>query len=222
MKELEALSHDTFVPWPKTPRFFREAVLTEKLDGTSCHVAISEVPADYDVEDPANVGIWLRNGLLVRAASRSRWISPGKTTDNYGFAAWVLQHVEELTALGVGRHYGEFWGGGIQRGYGLAKDDKRFSLFNVQRWVKPRTDGPTPALEGQYPCPDCCHVVPVLYRGEFNTVEVNLQLASLRTLGSKAAPGYMKPEGLIVFHTAAQRYFKVLLENDDQPKGATE
>jgi hypothetical protein len=29
----------------------------------------------------------------------------------------------------------------------------------------------------------------------------------------------MKPEGIIVYHTASQQNFKVLLENDHQPKG---
>ncbi len=32
-------------------------------------------------------------------------------------------------------YFGEWWGSGVQRGYGLQKGDKRFSLFNVSRWA---------------------------------------------------------------------------------------
>ncbi len=124
--------------------------------------------------------------------------------------------------LGVGTHFGEWWGGGIQRNYGLAKDDKRFSLFNVARWE----DGATKTIfERQVPIeiklsprPACCGVVPVLYKGLFNTVHVNTALWRLEINGSAAVPGFMKPEGIVVFHTAANRVFKVLLENDENPK----
>ncbi len=36
--------------------------------------------------------------------------------------------------------------------------------------------------------------------------------------GSVAAPGWMRPEGIIVYHTAAGVLFKVTCENDDKPK----
>ena len=52
----------------------------------------------------------------------------------FGFARWVETNRERLiTLLGPGLHFGEWWGSGIQRGYGLTKGDKRFSLFNVER-----------------------------------------------------------------------------------------
>jgi hypothetical protein len=62
-------------------------------------------------------------------------------------------------------------------------------------------------------------VVPVLADGAFNTDTVSTQPERLRTLGSVAAPGYMNPEGLIVYHTAAKQLFKVTLDKDDAPKG---
>lgn len=37
--------------------------------------------------------------------------------------------------------------------------------------------------------------------------------------GSFAAPGFMRPEGIIVYHSASGHVFKVLLEDDDRPKG---
>lgn len=44
-------------------------------------------------------------------------------------------------------------------------------------------------------------------------------VARLRDEGSVAAPGFMKPEGIVVFHVAAGVSFKKTLEKDDQPKG---
>lgn len=82
--------------------------------------------------------------------------------------------------------------------------ERRFSLFNVSRWKDER--------------PSCCSVVPVLYEGPFSTEVVSAQVERLRTLGSLAAP-FMDPEGLIVYHTAAQHGFKVTLKDDDKPKG---
>ncbi len=60
--------------------------------------------------------------------SRTRWITA--QDDNHGFARWVEGNKQELLKLGAGRHFGEWWGSGIQRGYGLQKGEKRFSLFN--------------------------------------------------------------------------------------------
>ncbi len=102
----------TFEGFPKMPRLMREVVVTEKIDGTNACVAISE-------DGSFQVG------------SRRRWITPEK--DNHGFAAWAHAHRDELMQLGPGRHFGEWWGRQIQRGYGL--DERRFSLFNVARWT---------------------------------------------------------------------------------------
>lgn len=45
------------------------------------------------------------------------------------------------------------------------------------------------------------------------------RVEDLRTNGSKVAPGFMKPEGIIIYHAAARSMFKVTLEKDDEPKG---
>lgn len=171
-----------FVPFPKIPRLKRGCVITEKLDGTNAQIVI-------DAEGN------------VRAGSRNRWITPGD--DNYGFARWVYDHEDELRGLGEGQHFGEWWGNGIQRGYGLK--EKRFSLFNSGRWSTDR--------------PACCDVVPVLYAGDFTTNTVDWVLDTLKETGSQAAPGFMRPEGIIVFMTASRHLYKVLAENDDKAKG---
>lgn len=171
-----------FQPFPKIGRLFRDMVVTEKIDGTNACVLVN---ADLD----------------VYAQSRKRLITPAD--DNYGFAAWVAEHSGELRQLGPGHHFGEWWGRGIQRGYGL--DERRFSLFNTARWEDER--------------PACCHVVPVLERHTFNEASIYLALQRLRQQGSAAAPGFMQPEGVVVYHTANGTLFKALLENDDVPKG---
>lgn len=139
----------------------------------------------------------------VTAQSRSQIITTAN--DNFGFAQWVAEHAEELRALGPGYHYGEWWGLGIQRNYALS--EKRFSLFNVHRWENER--------------PACCHVVPVLMRGtasqSFSVAIPALEL--LRAGGSVAAPGFMKPEGIIAFHTQGNLMFKATLEKDEEWKG---
>lgn len=182
-----------FKEFPKIPRLKREVVVTEKLDGTNACVVIDD------------------DGT-VAAQSRSRLITP--TADNYGFAAWVEANKEELKQLGPGYHYGEWWGQGIQRRYGLL--EKRFSLFNVGRWSDRHTVVGDLVPKVEY-APSCCHVVPIILRGEMATVDAALNL--LRESGSYAAPGFMNPEGVIVYHSASRAYFKVLLENDSEPKG---
>ena len=155
--------------------------------------------------DGTNATIWVDGDGGVLAASRSRWLS--LEHDNYGFARWAEEHADELRELGEGLHRGEWWGSGINRRYGMFTGEKRFSLFNVAKWGD---DIRRPA---------CCGVVPVLYRGPFSQVAVYRALLQLTTTGSVAAPGFMKPEGVVVFHKAAGALFKVTLENDEQAKG---
>jgi|WetSurMetagenome_2_1015567.scaffolds.fasta_scaffold273693_2 hypothetical protein len=174
-----------FVEFPKIARYSREVVVTEKIDGTNGQVYVNETMTD----------LW--------AGSRSQWITP--EADNFGFARWVAENRDELLKLGPGSHFGEWWGAGIQRKYGL--QEKRFSLFNTHRWSDPETR------------PACCGVVPVLWRGPFNQLDANAVLAGLVEKGSVAAPGFMKPEGIVIFHTAAQWLLKKTIEKDDAPKG---
>ena len=201
-----------FVGWPKTPRLFRDIVITEKIDGTNAAVVIDEGhPADSQFGYCA--GAWVDETFYkVGAQSRKRIITLGD--DNFGFAAWVNDHADSLARiLGPGRHFGEWWGSGIQRGYGLQKGEKRFSLFNVNRYAdKVQVDG-VHQLVG-------LDVVPVLYEGPFSEDAIRDTAEFLRSRGSFAPYPieFDNPEGIIVFHSASGQVFKVLLENDDLPK----
>jgi hypothetical protein len=153
------------------------------------------------------------------AGSKSRWIKPGKDSDNHGFASWVKLHAEELFNLGEGTHFGEYYGQSIQRTYGL--DHKRFALFNTGRWIqKTLSNGfeQFPTDKQQY-CPDCCEVVPVLHQGLFDTNKIDEVLNELKEKGSVAVPGFMKPEGVVIYLVASRQLYKCTIENDNEPKG---
>lgn len=178
-----------FEAFPKIPRLNREMVITEKIDGTNAAVIITE-----DGE--------------VGAQSRNRLITP--KDDNYGFAGWVSRNSEVLAdTLGPGRHFGEWWGSGIQRKYGLTGSDKRFSLFNSARW----DDADLSYVDG-------LSVVPVLWTGTFDNTAISAQIVLLRMFGSVASPGFMRPEGVVVWQSASRTMFKVTVDGDDAPKGA--
>ena len=173
-----------FTEFAKIARLTRNCVVTEKIDGTNASVVIGE-SGEFQV------------------GSRTRWITP--EDDNYGFARWANANKEQLMQLGPGQHFGEWWGLGIQRNYGVK--EKRFSLFNTARWSDEAVR------------PACCGVVPVLYTGVFDTTMISVALKELAEKGSVAAPGFMKPEGIVVWHEAARVLFKKTLEKDEQPKG---
>lgn len=174
-----------FESFEKIARLNRGIVVTEKIDGTNAQIAFTE-----DME--------------MFVGSRKRWITPDD--DNFGFAKWAHENAEDLKLLGPGRHYGEWWGSGIQRRYGM--DKKVFSLFNTGRWSNER--------------PDCCDLVPLLYAGHYSEHEIKECLTSLETFGSRASQGFMNPEGVIVYHAAARKLFKVTIKNDEKPKGSNE
>jgi len=180
-----------FQGFPKMARFSRETIITEKIDGTNGQILITP-------------------DLQFFVGSRTRWITPA--SDNHGFARWAYEHKDELIeGLGEGRHYGEWWGSGIQRGYGLTNGEKRFSLFNVSRWKVRWKEGET--------CPACCRVVPVLWTTPtIDTLVIENVLHALSCYGSIASPGFMDPEGIVIFHTAANVGFKKTILHDDIPK----
>lgn len=209
----EIIDFPEFQKFKKIPRLSREIIITEKIDGTNGVIFIDE-----------------NNNIF--AGSRNRWlwgsIQDEIHNDNHGFAFWVKQNKEELLKLGEGYHYGEWWGKGIQRGYGL--EEKRFSLFNVSKWIE--KPGLTDYLTLEYLkdlklrtknnkleyYPECCYVVPILYEGIFDTISINGILNELQVNGSYASPGFMQPEGIVIYHLAGKYYFKKTIFNDEKGK----
>lgn len=222
-----------FVAWPKLPRLHKDIVVTEKIDGTNAAIIVESIPnprPDLDVEprtrislyggekyEPAQLAGADGSLILVGAQSRKRLITPEQ--DNFGFAKWVFDNAAELVeVLGVGRHYGEWWGSGIQRGYGLPKGSKRFSLFNVSRYT-PIIEGRAQSTSDSTPLIDTLQlgVVPTLYQGPFSEQAIEDAMQTLDELGSRASVGFKPAEGVVIFHEAAQQLFKWPF--DPEPKG---
>lgn len=193
-----------FEKFPKIPRGFKNnVVITEKIDGTNAQIHIVE----YTSSNVACKGQYIvaygsNNKLVMFVGSRNRYITPAD--DNYGFAAWCKENAEELFKLGEGRHYGEWYGRGIgPRGYGL--EERRLALFNTFRWGEhnPNT-------------PNCCEVVPVLGKHTYDVQYIKDIMGYLSDAGSTAVPGYMNPEGIVVYQSATKSYTK---ETFDSPEG---
>lgn len=175
MDNTTILKQPEFVAWPKIPRYGNDTlVITEKIDGTSAQILITPEGGMY-------------------AGSRTRWITPQE--DNYGFARWVEEHGQELLKLGHGRHYGEWFGCGIQRGYNLKH--RQFALFNIRR--------PQESL------PEGVILVPVLYEGENKESAIYTALRDLISNGSRVSPGYANVEGMVLNYTQSGRRSKWII-----------
>lgn len=178
-----------FKPFPKIQNLSKiEMVLTQKIHGTNAQIFIAEVPSNLvwfngvEQVDP-NVVTLEGKHYIIRAGSRTRWIYPGD--DNYGFAAFVDLHKEEfIRKLGVGQHFGEWAGPGINSGEGLS--ERVFVLFSWWQFSPDRE------------LPPSTTIVPLLYKGPFNLEVIDSVMEDLKTNGSKLAPGFMRPEGVVV------------------------
>ena len=194
-----------FEAFPKISRLSRPIIITEKLDGSNGQLYIQnheefDVENGYDAEKDANT--ICGNDWVMCVGSRKRWLDASKQGDHFGFFKWATANFGELcTGLGAGRHYGEWWGQGIQRGYGLS--EKRFSLFNTHRWTAETK-------------PECCHVVPIIYTAPvFDTLSIAQALNILSSEGSHAAPGFMQPEGIVIYHSHGNTLMKKTFKGDE-------
>ena len=180
----------TFEKFPKMARLKRQCVITEKIDGTNAQILFNS-----------------EGDMLV--GSRNRVIVPGD--DNYGFARWAYDNqLRLMDVLGKGRHYGEWWGHGIQRGYGMPQGLRKFSLFNVARWLQDDTEK-LKAVDG-------LGVVPILYYGIFSDESSDDAMNTLKMGGSYANLGFIKPEGICIWHSATRAYYKRTFEHDETGK----
>jgi len=159
--------------------------ITQKIHGTNAQIRI------YEEELPGS-----RSGekiIKCQASSRTRDIFVGD--DNFGFARYVKDNEAEIIEkLGLGTHFGEWAGPGINSGEGLK--EKTFVIFNHYRFPAER------------PLPPQCVVVPVLYHGPYDERIVAEAMMELKINGSKLAPGFMRPEGIVI-EVAGKKYKKV-------------
>jgi len=179
-----------FKAYPKTRRLTDVyAFISEKIDGTN--------------------GVLFVDGSRVVAGSRSKWLvdDGSKSWDNHGFGAWVKENEVILSQLPDGFHYGEWYGRGINRNYGLK--DRRFMLFNRMRYL------------------ELLELMPSLYKvleletilSQINIMDVQAQLAIhkrelMHESGSRHVRGFKRPEGVMVRIPAADKVFKVVWDKD--------
>lgn len=173
-----------FRAWPKIHRWTKDWVITEKIDGTNACVIVPENESEPLV-----------------AQSRQRLLTV--EADNFGFAKWVQDNSIALRKLGLGYHYGEWWGQGIQRGYGQMS--RHFSLFNP--------------FHKNLALVPCVSVVPVLAKFNAQHYYVDQQVESalfnLQKNGSAASAGFMHPEGVVIYHGPSGALFKKTYDNDE-------
>lgn len=170
-----------FHKFHKIQRMMRDFVFTEKIDGSNGCIHVSE------------------DGKIL-AGSRNGWLTD---KDNFGFKEWVTQNSDELILLGPGNHYGEWWGRGINRNYGL--QDRKFTLFNPHRYDVAKL-------------PTCVSgVIPVLWIGPI--AMASMVIERLQESGSRVAPGFMNPEGIVAQHISGGERFKFTFGSDGAKGG---
>jgi len=178
-----------FRAFGKTARLYGPVTITEKIDGTNGLVYVGDE------------GVW--------AGSRNRWLTDDGSKggwDNHGFGKWVSENRQRLAdLLGPGYHYGEWWGKGIQRGYGT--DTKRFSLFDVERYKSLGYIDDSLGVK----------LVPRLYAGEFSLDNLARCSARLMWDGSRLCVGVTPPEGLVVRWEQPRVSFKVVFPGPEKP-----
>ena len=202
-----------FEAWPKIPRLASKCSITEKIDGTNASIFVASEAEleDDESREAARQDLHFGRAALIGdnmvwAFSRKRLIHPG--SDNFGFGVWVHYNARAIVEIvGPGRHFGEWWGSGIQRQYGLK--EKRFSLFNAYRWSWLNNPEVRNEPEAEITIPLYC--VPELYRGPFGANPLLDAISQLDYNGSQAAPGYEQPEGFVVHFRDNDAPFKYVL-----------
>lgn len=190
--------------WPRPAEFLAPFLVSEKLDGTHAAIDLTRIDKGTAVPEGAVTVTAGGDRWMLRAASRLRWLTAER--DNFGFRAWVAEHAAVLTLLGPGLHRGEWYGRGIQRGYGLT--ERRWALFDAERWSAPPAG-----------VPEVVEVVPVLARVQGPRLVEAVETAS-RTLagtGSLAVFG-QRAEGLVIASALAPAVrFTVLFDHAGGP-----
>lgn len=200
-----------FEAFPKIARFkgLRLAI-TQKIHGSNAQVYIRNILEEdvYKLKDARGIQKIDDKYYELKCGSRTRWITPD--ADNFGFATFIYANAEEFVKkLGVGRHFGEWAGPGINSGEGLT--EKTFVLFDYWKFPPERE------------LPPGCVVVPVLYDGKADLEIITDVFSGLKIQGSELVSGYMKPEGIVITLNG-ERYKKVFTpeevawQNQKKPK----
>lgn len=174
-------------------------IISEKIDGTNGLIEIN-----YD---------------SVKFGSKNRYLESHE--DNAGFMNFYSYHknifintakelnekeieisgetltkYEEIYPIHI---YGEWFGKGIQRGYGL--DKKFFMPFNPE-YAELLIEHEVPHIVRPY----------ILYEGKFSEKVATSSMHFLKEEGSYVIPKYMKPEGIVIYFPKYNFYLKDTFE----------
>jgi hypothetical protein len=219
-----------FHAWPKIGRLNRDIIITEKLDGTNAAIGIT---ADGRVYAQSRTRIITSQD---DNAGFARWVEK--------HADLLREH------LGEGLHFGEWWGVSIGRGYDLSERrfslfntkrwhsevaglmalaalrDKGAAVYTVPVLY----EGPWTGVFGYKNEAGEWHSTTEPHDPEWPAImgqenprprfAPNFILEWLARVGSQAAPGFARPEGIVIYHRAGDTLFKVTIDKDEQWKGA--
>ncbi len=223
-----------FEPWPKIPRLYREIVITEKIDGTNAGIFIP-LWDEGSVSGPVYASS--RKRWITPEKDNfgfARWAEENKETliadlgPGMHYGEWWGQGIQRTYDWGEKR-FSLFnvrrWGAltanedprCVRKGSHITHNDEKRGDEQICACREKRG-------EIQFATPRM-GVVPVLYQGPITTVTSlreprvleniwDYEAALLRRNGSAVAPGFMNPEGIIVYHVVAQQAFKYTLDGD--------
>lgn len=183
-------------------------LITQKLHGTNASLWI--VPTgEIDYSEAEKPFLTSDGQFLVRPAKRTSFID--LENDNFGFAKFVAKNKDALArCLGPGTWFGEWVGPGINSGEGLK--EKQFALFNVLA-----LDDKILNMRAAGLWPENVDTVPVLFFGPCTDLgkEAERVMTELKESGSKYAPGFMRPEGIVIQVLGTSATFKHVFEQED-------
>jgi hypothetical protein len=153
-----------------------------------------------DLGSGMHFGEWWGAGIQRRYGQLNKWFSL------FNIRKWGAQEAKTDPRCEK-RHFS----GVSMSGQGECKVNPKTGL----KWCACRNERPIATF-----LTDRMGVVPVLYEGPLYDGDPKWdapwfrELDRLAVTGSVAAPGFMNPEGIMVFHTAAGQMFKFTLEGD--------
>jgi len=227
---MNAAASGEFVGWPKIARLNRDIIITEKIDGTNAAIGVTAEGRVYaqsrtriitPQDDNAGFARWVEKHAdmlrthLGEGLHFGEWwgVSIGRgydlserrfslfntkrwETDPIGALALSNLRLNGVAVYAVPVLYAGPWTGVF--GYKNGETGEWHSTTEAH-------DPEWPAIMGQEnPRP---------------RFAPNFILEWLQRVGSQAAPGFARPEGIVVYHRAGDMLFKVTVEKDSEWKG---
>lgn len=228
-----ASSDIKFVGWPKISRLNRDICITEKIDGTNGAIGITLDGIVYAqnrnrILTPQDDQFGFARWVEIHSDALREHLGPG-----LHFGEWwgvAINRGYDLSERRFSLFNVKRWG---QDSLGLlalaALRDRGAAVYTVPvlyegPWTN--TLGYVNGETGEFFKPDAGHdpAWPEV-EGQPNPrprFAPNFAIEWLKRVGSQAAPGFMNPEGIVVYHKAGDICFKATCHRDEEWKGKNE